>query len=283
MNDSKPIIVIFGNGYVTQFLVPQLVLQGWSVYVTSRQLQLVKPIGGSRLIHFFDPDLPNIISQSQAILSTVPTDPTAIDPVLALYADPIRNAKAWVGYLSATNVYGDHGGAWVTEASSCQPSYPKAKTRHLAEQKWLSLHHNHQTPVHIFRLSGIYGPKRNALIAIDQGKKHVVVKQNHQFSRIHVADICQVILASIAKPTPGEIFNVSDNQPAPIEDVYHFACQLLGRDQLDQVPFEAAKLSKPAKQFFNDHKQVSSQKIQSQLGIQWRYPDYKTGLADGCY
>ena len=48
------------------------------------------------------------------------------------------------------------------------------------------------------------------------------------FSRIHVADIAQVLAASIARPRAGAIYNLCDDEPAPAADVVAHACALLG-------------------------------------------------------
>ena len=78
---------------------------------------------------------------------------------------------------------------------------------------------NYQLPLHIFRIAGIYGPQRNALTRIAQGKTQTIYKKNHFFSRIHVADIAAVLIASIKKPNPISIYNVADDEPAPSYEV----------------------------------------------------------------
>lgn len=40
------------------------------------------------------------------------------DPVLAAAAEQLKKCGSkykWVGYISSTGVYGDHGGGWVDE------------------------------------------------------------------------------------------------------------------------------------------------------------------------
>lgn len=277
------IILIFGNGYVASFLAQELNKLGWIIYCTSRKVDSENLNKGANinLINFLDPNLPEIIKLSKVILSTVPPYNDILDPVLQKYFNSIvKQEFKWVGYLSATSVYGDHSGNWVNEQTKCCPSNEKSKIRLLAEQQWLELYSNHQLPVHIFRLSGIYGPNRNCLEKIEDGKNFTILKDNHFFSRIHVLDICKAIIASINTPTAGEIYNVSDDEPAPIHVIEQFGAFLLNKDNLKEIRVEDAGLSNRQLNFFNNNKKISNQKIKTKLNIKWDYPNYKIGLQE---
>ena len=281
----KKTILIFGNGYVSKFLSKELLNLGWFVYCTSRQAESQKITENQniKIINFFDPTLPQIIKSSHVILSTAPTDDQTIDPILDKYLRIISQEKfEWVGYLSSTGVYGNHDGKWINEQTKCAPSHFKSKIRLLSEQKWLELYLKYKIPVHILRLSGIYGPERNCLEEINKGKDFTIIKKDQYFSRIHIFDICQAIIASINSPTPGEIYNVSDDEPAPINVVQQFGAHILNKNPLNELLFENANLSKQSEMFFNDNKKVSNDKIVKNLNIKWIYPNYRIGLAEGC-
>jgi nucleoside-diphosphate-sugar epimerase len=281
----KKTILIFGNGYVAKFLSEQLINQDWFVYCTSRKVESEKSTKHQniKIINFFDSNITEIIKSANAILSTVPTDDQITDPVLANYLEIISKQRfEWIGYLSSTGVYGNHDGKWVNEHTKCTPSNFKSKLRICAEQKWLGLYLKYQIPVHIFRLAGIYGPKRNCLEEIKKGKDFTIIKKDHYFSRIHVIDICQAIIASINSPTPGEIYNVCDDEPAPINFVQQYGANILKKNPLIELLFENANLSKQFEMFFNDNKKISNNKIVSNLKIKWIYPNYRIGLLQGC-
>ncbi len=281
----KKRILIFGNGYVAKFLSKELINHGWYVYCTSRQVESNNhnEFKNITMINFSDPALPEILKSANAILSTVPPNDEMIDPVLEKYLGLIKKEKfEWIGYLSSTSVYGNHDGKWVNEETKCFPSNLKSKARLLVEQEWLKLYLEHKLSVHILRLSGIYGPGRNCLEEIKNGKDFTVVKKNHNFSRIHVMDICQAIISSIHSPTPGEIYNVSDNEPAPLNVVQQFGSKILNKNILKEVFFEDANLSKQLEMFFADNKKVSNEKIGKKLKIKLHYPNYRIGLLKGC-
>lgn len=282
MNKS---ILIFGNGYVSDFLSVELMKYHWFVYCTSRQVELTKQIKTCHYatISFEDPELPIILNSVSHVLSTVPSYSTIIDPVLEKYYAVMSTRRyEWVGYLSSTSVYGNHNGEWVNEQTECMPSNFRSKDRLLAEQKWLELYLKHQLPIHIFRLSGIYGPGRNCLEEIINGKDFTIVKENQYFSRIHVSDICETIIKSIHSPAPGEIYNVCDDEPTPINVVQQFGAKILKNKPLKEVLFEDALLSEQAKNFFHDNKRVSNNKISTKLKVKLRYPNYRVGLLKGC-
>lgn len=281
----KKTILIFGNGYVAKFLSEEMINLGWHVYCTSRQVEATyhNELQNITMINFFDPLLLEIIKSANAILSTVPPNDKMLDPVLEKYSEIISKEKFdWVGYLSSTSVYGNHDGKWVNEQTKCFPSNSKSKARLSIEHQWLELYLKHKLPVHILRLSGIYGPGRHCLEKIKSGKNFTIIKKNQYFSRIHIMDICQAIISSINAPTPGEIYNVSDNEPALINVVQQYGAKILNKKELKEVPFEESNSSKQMQMFFADNKKVSNEKMIKNLKIKLHYPNYRIGLLKGC-
>jgi nucleoside-diphosphate-sugar epimerase len=203
------------------------------------------------------------------------------DPVLAALEDQIAQHGQhldWVGYLSTTGVYGDHAGDWVDETTPLSPSTKRGEARVLAEAAWTKLADRVGLPLHIFRLAGIYGPGRGPFSKVRNGTARRIIKKNQLFSRIHVADIAQVLDASIRQPRPGAIYNLCDNDPAPPEDVIAYAAELLGLPIPPAVPFEQADMTPMARSFYAESKKVRNTLITSELGVELLYPDYKTGL-----
>ena len=124
------------------------------------------------------------------VVSIAPEE--AGDPVLAVARQTIAGQMPdlrWIGYLSTVGVYGDHGGGWVDETSECRPVSRRSVMRVAAEREWLALGEETGLPVAILRLSGIYGPGRNAFVNLANGTAKRLVKQGQVFNRIHVADI----------------------------------------------------------------------------------------------
>ena len=282
-------IFCFGYGYCCDYLGHELMQQGaWEISGTTRD-----PEKRAMLIergvntHLFDlqtplPD-PSIILQdvTHILISTPPGDDG--DPTYLAHGADIANLPnlQWVGYLSTTGVYGDRGGDWVDENSELRPTSKRGSRREKAEEQWLSFQQSQGVPVHIFRLAGIYGPGRSALDSIRAGVARRIDKPGHAFSRIHVEDIVRVLIASMAQPNPGQIYNVCDDEAAPSHEVIAYAYELLGRPPPPLIPFDQADMSPMARSFYSDNKRVRNDRIKTELGVDLKYKTYREGL-QGC-
>jgi nucleoside-diphosphate-sugar epimerase len=274
-------LLSFGHGYSAAALGRRLLAEGWQVIGTTRN-----PAKAAALVRegvepaIWPPD-PALLDRASHLLVSVAPDREG-DPVLRLMGSDIAARAgrfAWVGYLSTTGVYGDRGGGWVDESSVRRPATDRGAWRAQAEDEWLALWLDRGLPVHIFRLAGIYGPGRGPFEKVRDGTARRIVKPGQVFSRIHVEDIAQVLAASIARPNPGAVYNVCDDDPAPPEDVIAEAARLLGLPVPEAVPYEQAEMSEMARSFYAESKRVSNARIKTELGVALRYPDYRAGLA----
>ena len=284
---GEPRLFCFGLGYAARVLAAALMGEGWTVAGTCRDEATRADLAADGIDAFlFDRDRPlddagTALGGATHLLSSVPPDAEG-DPVLARHAGAIAamDGLAWAGYLSSTGVYGDTGGAPVDETAAVNPTSERGRRRAEAEDGWLDLWRAAGVPVHVFRLSGIYGPGRSALDAVRAGQARRIDKPGHLFARIHVDDIAAVLRASMARPGPGAVYNVCDDEPAPAADVVAFACELLGVDAPPLVPFHqaAGEMSPMALSFWRDNRRVDNSRIKGELGVRMKFPDYRAGL-----
>jgi nucleoside-diphosphate-sugar epimerase len=276
-------LLCFGFGYSAQALVRALG-PGWSITGTSRGGEAPSASAGANVRCLrFDRDHPlepAAFAGVTHVLLSVPPDEVC-DPVFDRHRDDIAAIPglAWLGYLSTTGVYGNRDGGWVDESAELRPSGPRGRRRVAAEAAWLDLWRTRNVPVHVFRLAGIYGPGRSPFDALRAGAARRIDKPGQLFSRIHVDDIAQVLMASIARPRPGAVYNVCDDEPAASADVIAHAAELLGVPVPPLVPFDGAELSPMARSFYADNKRVSNALIKREFGTALRYPNYRDGLA----
>ncbi|KAF8024287.1 hypothetical protein BT93_F1472 [Corymbia citriodora subsp. variegata] len=191
----------------------------------------------------------------------------------------------WLCYLSSTSVYGDCGGAWVDEDYPANPSTELARLRLCAEEGWLDMGHNLGISSLVFRLGGIYGPGRSALDTIIS-KKPLSDRQKMRLSRqytsrVHVDDICQALRAGINVPFSSNIYNVVDDDPAPREEVFKYAEDLVkskfsGCFQEDNYPDQTESTIQRVSR--RDEKRVLNSRLKQELGIKLLHPSYKSGL-----
>lgn len=279
-------LLCIGLGFSARCLAGRLAAAGWTVAGTARSIDRCRAAAarGYRM-HHFDRGLPladpaAVLAPATHLLISAPPDGDG-DPMLDAHrADLVRHGSGlrWIGYLSTTGVYGDRAGAWVSEDDPPQPRATRSRRRLAAEQGWLALLHGHGLPVHLFRLAGIYGPGRSQLDAVRAGTARRVVKPGHLFGRIHVEDIATVLQASIARPRPGAVYNVCDDEPAAPAAVTAFACDLLGVAPPPETPYADAEMSPMARSFWADNRRVRNDRIKQELGVTLAYPSYREGL-----
>lgn len=227
-----------------------------------------------------DPTIRPRLQSATHFLVSIPPEASG-DPVLAHFGEAIANARnlGHVVYLSTIGVYGDADGTWIDEDAPTQPNSVRNRARIIAEQQWLALGERAGRHITILRLAGIYGPDRNALVNLREGKARRIVKRGQVFNRIHVEDIARAIAAAFAPDAASGVFNVTDDEPAPPQDVIAHAAKLLGMEPAPEIPFERADLTAMARSFYSSNKRVSNRRIKEQLGVALAYPTYREGLA----
>lgn len=183
----------------------------------------------------------------------------------------------WIAYLSTIGVYGDHQGAWITEDTPTHPQSTRSKERVDAEVAWQSLAGEANVPLAVFRLAGIYGPGRNAIVSLKSGTAQRVIKKDQVFNRIRVEDIARAC-EFLAEKNFGGIFNLADDEPAPPQDVITEAARLLNVEPPPEVSFEEAGLSPMGLSFYSENKRASNARIK-ELGFAFLYPNYRMSLA----
>ena len=220
----------------------------------------------------FDLKIKDDLKESTHVLISTPPEMETI--IIENFLIDLKNNLnlQWVGYLSSTSIYGDHKGNWVDETSNTIPTSEMGLKRLKAEKKLL----NSNLPIRIFRLAGIYSLERNIFSRLKNNKIKAINMKNQIFSRIHVEDIAQVLLASFFKSKVQDIFNVSDDEPCSYREVLEYATSLLNIKMPDEVMFEDLQEG-AQKDFYKDKKKVSNKKIKL-MGVKLKYPTYKKGL-----
>lgn len=211
------------------------------------------------------------------LVSIAPDD--AGDPALRLYGDAVASASkvSRVVYLSTIGVYGDHDGAWIDETALLKPVSKRNRARVEAETAWLS-RATAQRRIFVLRLAGIYGPGRNQIENLRDGTARRIVKDGQVFNRIHVEDISRTIAACLRTDASGGVFNVTDDEPAPPQDVVTYAASLIGVAPPPETPFAQADFSPMALSFWGQNKRVANRRLRETLGVELAFPTYREGL-----
>jgi len=225
-------------------------------------------------------DVSNALADATHVLVSAAPVETG-DPVLNHHRDDLGGAEAleWIGYLSTIGVYGDQDGRWVDETTPVNPSSQRSKRRVLAEEAWLDFAKRSGKQTQVFRLAGIYGPGRSAVDQLRKGTARRIVKPGQIFNRIHADDIAATLKAAMSGRGSHAVYNVTDNEPAPPQDVVAYAAELMGIEPPPEIAFENANLSPMGRSFYSERKRVSNRRIREDLGVELSCPTYREGMA----
>jgi len=281
LDNKAKTALLLGAGYCAKAMIAPLLARGYNVLATTRSPEKathLKSLGVTPII--YNGDLNAAMRESLAtaniILSSIPPNDNG-DPFLGGLPKELAkltpNAK-WIGYLSATSVYGDRQGQWAFEDELLRPVTRRGKNRAIAELQWIET----ETPIHVFRLAGIYGPGRNGFARLRQGKSRAVIKDGHVVNRIHMHDIVTALLTSIDKPDPLKIYNLADGNPAPPQDVVNFAADLINAARPPQLNHDTADISDMARSFYRETKRIDISRAKRDLGWTPKYENYRQGL-----
>ncbi len=275
----------FGLGYCARFFIARSGASFDAIAGTVREASKAEQIASYNIETFVfgagqeDSAIMERIAAADIILVSIPPSLSA-DPVLARFGHRIATLprQQTIVYLSTVGVYGDRRGDWVDETMTPTPSSERSLARLQAEKSWAAIGSEKDKKVYILRLAGIYGPGRNALCSLKAGAARRVVKRGHVSNRIHVEDISRAIDAAIAHKGQGGIFNVSDDAPAPPQDVIMYAAMLMGIEPPPEQELEAADLTPLARSFYAENKRVSNRKLKDEFGLRLAFPTYRVGL-----
>ena len=279
-------LLILGAGFSGKAIGQAFTAAGFSVSGTTRSTEKaegLRALGIAPILYDGGPvpealaaDMAHATHVVQSIAPGKDGDPlfrAGMPPISALMPN-----LAWAGYLSTVGVYGDHKGGWVDEETVLNPVSARSIERVEAENHWLDLGRASGLPVAVLRLAGIYGPGRNALRNMAEGTARRLVKKDQVFNRIRVEDIGRAALFLAQKPLGG-VWNITDDEPGPPQDVVAEAARLMGLPVPPDVPFETAELSPMARSFYGENKRVSNAKLRA-AGFEFRFPDYRQSLAE---
>ncbi len=276
------ILLNLGYGYLAYYLSKEAIAKGALVYGISSQKEKKEFIKSNKFKLLDRKKTDYTISIATHLVVSAPPSDDGCPIIKTHIKNIIASNIRCVVYLSSTGVYGDHGGAWVTELSATNSDLKKNRNRIKAENDWVYYTKKEGIKLIIFRLSGIYGPGRNIFERFYKTK--LIIKKGHFFSRIHVYDAARVIFKSMLVGTNECLWNLSDEEPTSQENLVTEASFVSGYPLPEKVYYEEEKykMNKNMRNFWDSNKKVSGVKILKELRISLIFSNYKAGLKSLC-
>jgi len=276
--------IFFGAGYCSKYIIPLLPKNCEIICTHNYKIKNNSDDQKYNLKRFIFNDFLKkkeiLLKGASFILNSIPPTEKGDIVINNLKDNILKNKEKlrWFGYFSSTSVYGNYDGDWVDENSKLLPKTSRGVLRKKSETNHLNLFRIHGLPIHIFRLPGIYGPGRSVFNKVKNGELTEIIKKDHFFSRIYVEDIGSAIYKSINKPTPGEIFNLSDDMPCQSFEIIRYAASLKKISKIKTLNYDDPALNEKTRSFYFDNKRVRNLKIKKILDWTPKYGNYKLGL-----
>ena len=222
------------------------------------------------------------VSDGAAIAYLVPPpDSGSSDPRLERFLAGVGPARPTVLlYMSTTGVYGDTGGAAVTEDSPVAPGNDRSQRRVAAESIARGWCEARGVRCVVLRVPGIYGPGRLPLERLRRGEPTLRPEDAGPGNRIHVDDLVTACVAALEQPVQG-VFNVSDGNPATTTEFLQRTAALAGLPAPPLVAFAdaAGRISPGMLAFLRESRRVDNRRMREELGIEPRYANLDAGIA----
>jgi 2-alkyl-3-oxoalkanoate reductase len=140
------------------------------------------------------------------------------------------------------------------------------------------------------RYGGFYGPGTGIETAPDAAMAGLIRRRripivgggDGMWSMVHIVDAASATVAAIERGKTG-IYNVADDEPAPMREMLRELARVLGAKPPRRVPAWPVRLlaGKGAVEIMARGRGISSEKIKRELGWTPRYPSWRTGFVEG--
>lgn len=183
-------------------------------------------------------------------------------------------------YISTTGVYGDCGGAFVSETRKCRPRNARALRRVDAEQRLRAFGARNAVTVSILRAPGIYASNRLPVERIKRGDPVLNADDDVFTNHIHADDLASLACRAIFRAAPGRIYNAVDDTRLKMGEYFDLAADFF---ELPPPPRMTrgeivAHLSPMALSFMTESRQLDNARIRRELGYRLIYPTVRDGF-----
>jgi len=190
------------------------------------------------------------------ILHSVPLLGNGLDENVLEELETLR-----IVYLSTTSVYGKVRD--VDELTPPVADHPRVQLERAIQARFPSSL--------ILRPAAIYGSGRGIHVSMKAGRFRFLGDGSNYISRIHVEDLAAIAAAALLSDLTG-VYPVADCHPCPSREIAEFCSQLLN------VPMPLPASSEELPTSRQADRRVDGTAICRALGINLRYPSYRSGI-----
>ncbi|MDM0105595.1 NAD-dependent epimerase/dehydratase family protein [Variovorax sp. J22R24] len=197
----------------------------------------------------------------------------------------LRSLPSALVYGSTSGVYGDCGGARISETRAPRPDTPRAHRRVDAERtvRWLG---RAGVSARILRIPGIYAPDREGGTPRERLRKGTPVLRSEDdvyTNHIHADDLARACVAALWRGGPQRVFHASDDSELKMGDYVDLAARLYGFPRPPRIAREEAQAQLPLSllSFMGESRRLDNTRLKRELRVRLRHPTVETGLRSG--
>ncbi|MEO6920857.1 MAG: sugar nucleotide-binding protein [Collimonas sp.] len=189
--------------------------------------------------------------------------------------------RATLVYISTTGVYGDCGGAQITETQALRPHNGRARRRVDAEQVLRAWARRRSGRLAILRVPGIYAANRLPLERLRKATPALNAEDDVYTNHIHADDLARIIAAAIFKAAPLRLYHASDDSQLKMAEYFDLVAKAFDLPPPPRLP--RAELEKEVSpmllSFMSESRRLQNQRIKHELGVRLIYPDVQSALS----
>ncbi len=186
-------------------------------------------------------------------------------------------------YISTSGVYGDCGGAWVTETRSPAAESARATRRVDAERRLRRFGRDERglCRVSILRAPGIYAADRLPLERLHKGLPLMLPAEDSHTNHIHADDLGRACIAALAHGRANRIYNINDDTALAMGEWFDALADAFALPRAVRLPREEVRRAVPPMQwsFMKESRRLDNTRMKRELRLRLRYPTVAEGIA----
>ena len=267
--------------------LPRLVLR-WHVLalVRSRDPQLAA-LGITQIEGDLDrPDtLTRLAGISDAVIHSAPPpsqgsgDPRTRNLIAALQRG--KSLPRQLIYISTSGVYGDCGGAWVSETRALAAQSARAARRIDAERRLRRFGRQTGCRISILRAPGIYAADRLPLERLHQRLPLMLHAEDSHTNHIHAEDLGRACIAALTRGRANRAYNINDDSSLAMGEWFDALADAFALPRAPRLPREEVRRAVPPMQwsFMSESRRLDNTRMKRELRLHLRYPTVTAGIS----
>jgi nucleoside-diphosphate-sugar epimerase len=281
-------LLIIGCGDIALRTIP-LLTKGYSVYGLVRNTAncaKLRAMGVTPILGDLDNRicLARITGLADAVLHFAPPpsegsgDPRTRNLLSALSRGALPKR---IVYISTSGVYGDCGGAWVSETHPLKAKNARALRRVDAELQIRKWARRNKVNASILRVPGIYAAERLPLKRIREGTPGIVDSEDSYTNHIHADDLARISVAALLRGQPCRVYHTSDDSHLKMGEYFDMVSDAFGLPRVPRISrIEAPQMLSPMMlSFMNESRRLVNDRIKRELKVKLLYPRVSDLLA----